>query len=277
MENNYNNYQLLGIIGNPLRQSLSPILHNYWMKRYDINGVYIPICLENISKINTALKSLNFKGLNVTIPFKKKIIPHLDFVDKDAKNLEAVNTIVNIKGKLKGYNTDLYGFSIGLEKAKKWNPEDPVVILGAGGASEAAIAGVLKLGATKIFIMNRTPSKILKLTRKYENVKKADWLCTRTIKSAGLFINTTSLGMRGYSEIPIKQDVFNKNVVIYDIVYNPLETKLIKLAQQSNLSFIQGMDMFVNQAAKSFSLWFGKNPSISSQTIKLIKNNLFKK
>ena len=277
MENNYNNYQLLGIIGNPLRQSLSPILHNYWMKRYDINGVYIPICLENISKINTALKSLNFKGLNVTIPFKKKIIPHLDFVDKDAKNLEAVNTIVNIKGKLKGYNTDLYGFSIGLEKAKKWNPEDPVVILGAGGASEAAIAGVLKLGATKIFIMNRTPSKILKLTRKYENVKKADWLCARTIKSAGLFINTTSLGMRGYSEIPIKQDVFNKNVVIYDIVYNPLETKLIKLAQQSNLSFIQGMDMFVNQAAKSFSLWFGKNPSISRQTIKLIKNNLFKK
>ena len=277
MENNYNNYQLLGIIGNPLRQSLSPILHNYWMKRYDINGVYIPICLENISKINTALKSLNFKGLNVTIPFKKKIIPHLDFVDKDAKNLEAVNTIVNIKGKLKGYNTDLYGFSIGLEKAKKWNPEDPVVILGAGGASEAAIAGVLKLGATKIFIMNRTPSKILKLTRKYENVKKADWLCTRTIKSAGLFINTTSLGMRGYSEIPIKKDVFNKNVVIYDIVYNPLETKLIKLAQQSNLSFIQGMDMFVNQAAKSFSLWFGETPSISSQAKKLIKNNLFKK
>ena len=277
MENNYNNYQLLGIIGNPLRQSLSPILHNYWMKRYDINGVYIPICLENISKINTALKSLNFKGLNVTIPFKKKIIPHLDFVDKDAKNLEAVNTIVNIKGKLKGYNTDLYGFSIGLEKAKKWNPEDPVVILGAGGASEAAIAGVLKLGATKIFIMNRTPSKILKLTKKYKNVKKADWLCPKTIKSAGLFINTTSLGMRGDSEIPIKKDVFNKNVVIYDIVYNPLETKLIKLAKQSNLSFIQGMDMFVNQAAKSFSLWFGKNPSISSHTKQLIKNNLFKK
>ena len=129
--------RIIGILGNPLRQSMSPFLHNYWIKQNKLQYYYCKFQLENLKDINKAIVKLNIKGLNVTIPFKKKILKYLDNVDGVAASLKAVNTINNNNGKLEGYNTDVKGFLKGLNKFKKININKPALILGAGGASEA--------------------------------------------------------------------------------------------------------------------------------------------
>ena len=201
---NDNNKKLTGILGYPLKQSLSPILQNYWINKYNINSYYAPFAIKDIKNIDKAIRILNVRGLNVTIPYKKKIIEYLDVLDKKAEKLEAVNTILNTNGILKGYNTDVYGFEKGISILKKWNKKKPVVVLGAGGAAESIVYSLVTRACQNIYVMNRTYAKAKMLENKYKNVYSAKWLSYDIINEASLLVNTTSLGMIGYPKLPLK-------------------------------------------------------------------------
>ena len=174
---------ILGIIGNPLKQSMSPILHNYWLKKYGLEGSYCKFQLKKIDNIKAAVRGLNIKGLNITIPYKKRIINQVDKIDKIAKTLQAVNTINNRGGILEGYNTDVEGFIIGIKKLSSINTQIPAIVLGAGGAAEAVVYGLRLIGVKKVFIMNRTKSKAQRIANKYQEVEVKKWLDYKYINS----------------------------------------------------------------------------------------------
>ena len=272
---NNENFKAVGIIGKPLKQSLSPYLHNYWIKKYGLASYYLPLPLDNINHLNVALKRLNFLGLNITIPYKKSIINQLDTIDVSAKEIRAVNTLVCVNKKLKGFNTDIIGFRKGLLK-KKWNRKRPVIIFGAGGAAEA-ILYFLKLENIKdITVINRTKKRAKEIAKKYKNLRLSSDF-ELDIKEAGLIINTSSLGMIGYPELKIELNKINKEAIVYDIVYNPINTHLIKEAKKQKLEFVTGLDMFVEQARASFEIWFKIKPDINISLINKIKKEISKR
>ncbi|OUU62790.1 MAG: shikimate dehydrogenase [Alphaproteobacteria bacterium TMED62] len=269
---NNESFRALGIIGNPLKQSLSPYLHNYWIRQYKISSYYLPLSIKRITHIKRSLKTLNFLGLNVTIPYKKKIIQQLDSIDKSAKVINAVNTLLYKNNNIKGYNTDIIGFKKGLIN-KKWDKERPVIIFGAGGAAEAIVYFLKSENIKDITIINRTKNNAEKIIKRYESIKfkhKAE----EYIKEAGLIINTTSLGMIGYPDLNLKLNKVNKEAIIYDIVYNPVNTNLIKEAKKNKLTTITGLEMFIEQARESFSIWFNIQPKVNDKLITNIKRSI---
>ena len=274
MRNYFSQESLTGVIGYPLKQSLSPLLHNYWIKKNEIQSYYKAFEIKNLKHINKAIRALNIKGLNVTIPYKKKIIKYLDEVDTTANKLEAVNTIKNINGILKGYNTDVKGFNKGLDKFQQFDKNRPIVVFGAGGAASSIIYSLVKGKFKDIRVMNRTLTKAKKFEDKYRNVKSAKWLSYNIINESGLIINTTSLGMIGYPKLPIKLDNTYNQLKVYDIVYNPLKTQLIKDAKKQNLEYVDGLTMFLGQAEESFRIWYNKKPKIDKTLLQLIKKKI---
>ncbi len=268
-------FKAVGIIGKPLTQSLSPYLHNYWIKKYGLSSYYLPLPIENINCLKVAIKKLNFLGLNITIPYKKSIINQLDIIDVSARNIRAVNTLVCTNNKLKGFNTDIIGFKKGLLK-KKWNKKRPVIVFGAGGAAEAVLY-FLKLEKIKdITVINRTKKRTKEIEKKYKNIKvSSDFKVD--IKEAGLIINTSSLGMIGYPELKIELNNINKEAIIYDIVYNPINTNLIIEAKKQKLEFVTGLDMFLEQARASFDIWFKIKPDINISLVNNIKKKISKR
>ena len=274
MRNYFSQESLTGVIGYPLKQSLSPLLHNYWIKKNEIQSYYKAFEIKNLKHINKAIRALNIKGLNVTIPYKKKIIKYLDEVDTTANKLEAVNTIKNINGILKGYNTDVKGFNKGLDKFQQFDKNRPIVVFGAGGAASSIIYSLVKGKFKDIRVMNRTLTKAKKFEDKYRNVKSAKWLSYNIINESGLIINTTSLGMIGYPKLPIKLDNTYNQLKVYDIVYNPLKTQLIKDAKKQNLEYVDGLTMFLGQAEESFRIWYNKKPKIDKTLLQLIQKKI---
>ncbi len=272
-----NNYSTLGVLGYPLKQSLSPFLHNYWLKHYKLEYSYCKFELKDISEINLSIKRLKIKGLNVTIPYKKNIISYLDKVDKTASFLKAVNTVKNNNGILEGYNTDVKGFVNGLKKFRNLNTKRPAVVIGAGGASQAIVYSLVKEGFKKIFLMNRTRKKAEQLSENYQEVSSINWMEKDVINNAEIIVNTTSLGMTGYQNLIIPLTDVSKETKIYDIVYNPENTELIKEAKKNKLEYITGLTMFLGQAQESFKIWFNIKPTVSCLLLKKIKNEIQKK
>ena len=272
---NNENFKPVGIIGKPLKHSLSPYLHNYWIKKYKLSSYYLPLPIDNVNHLKVAIKKLNFLGLNITIPYKKSIINQLDTIDKSAREIKAVNTLIFTNSKLKGFNTDITGFKKGLIK-KRWNKERPVIVFGAGGAAKA-ILYFLKLEKIKdITIVNRTKKKVREIAKEYKNIRySSDFKLD--IKEAGLIINTSSLGMMGYPKLKIALNKINKEAIIYDIVYNPINTYLINEAKKQNLEFVTGLDMFLEQARASFEIWFKIKPEINISLINNIKKKISNK
>ena len=272
---NNETFRAVGIIGKPIRQSLSPYLHNYWINKYGLSSYYLPLPIDNINNLKGAIKKLNFLGLNITIPYKKSIINQLDTVDVSARKIEAVNTLICINNKLKGFNTDIIGFKKGLIK-KKWNRKRPVIIFGAGGAAEAVLCFLKSENIKNITVINRTKRRAKEIAKKYKSIKfSSDFKLD--IKEAGLIINTSSLGMIGYPKLDIKLNKINKEAVIYDIVYNPINTHLISEAKKQKLEFVTGLDMFIEQARASFEIWFKIKPDINASLINNIKRRISKK
>ena len=269
---NNETFKAIGIIGMPLKQSLSPYLHNYWINKYNLSSYYLPLPINNINNLRVAIKKLNFLGLNITIPYKKSIINQLDLIDVSARKIEAVNTLVCTNNKIKGFNTDIIGFKKGLLK-KKWNKKRPVIIFGAGGATEAILYFLKTENIKDITVVNRTKKRAKKLAKKYKNLRTTSNF-KLDIKEAGLIINTSSLGMIGYPELKIKLNKVNKETIIYDIVYNPINTYLISEAKRQKLEFVTGLDMFVEQARASFEIWFKIKPDINVSLINAIKRKI---
>ena len=272
---NNETFKAVGIIGKPLKQSLSPYLHNYWINKYGLSSYYLPLPIDNISHIKIAIKKLNFLGLNITIPYKKSIIGQLDLIDVGARKIEAINTLVCKNNKLKGFNTDIIGFKKGLLR-KKWNKERPVIIFGAGGAAEAILYFLKSENIKDITIVNRTKKRARELVKKYKNIKFSSNF-NLDIEEAGLIVNTSSLGMIGYPKLKIKLNKINKEVIIYDIVYNPINTHLISQAKKQKLEFVTGLDMFIEQARTSFEIWFNFKPEINISLLNNIKKKISKK
>ena len=270
-------YSTLGILGNPLKQSMSPEVHNYWLSKNHIKYNYCKFEIDKIKDIGCAIRKLKIKGLNVTIPFKKEIIKYLDDVDSNALKLQAVNTIDNKNGALRGYNTDIKGFTIGLNSFKSLNKKKHAVVLGAGGASEAVIQSLLDYGIKEIFLMNRTKTKAEKLAEKYRQVDAKNWINKDYINEAGIIVNSTCLGMIGYPTLPLSLKHTTKNTKVYDIVYNPQETTFIREAKINKLEYTTGLSMFFGQAQESFKIWFKIRPVIDNYITSKIKKKLKRK
>ena len=263
-----------GIIGYPLSHTLSPSMHNFIYQKLGIDVEYKKweISPNNLKSHIEKINNENFIGANITVPYKEKIVPLLDEIRNEAKFTGAVNTIVKNNNKLIGYNTDVYGIEQTLDIKLKNDVINNAVIFGAGGAAKAAFFVLLQRGLNNLTIVNRTKSNALKMISKFNNVNCDQTIITLNEKSqiksaclsADLIINTTILGMKnsGYEDIsPIDSTFIDSNSVIFDMVYNPTKTLLIKIALERNATIIEGLNMLVYQAIKSIELWTGIRPS----------------
>ena len=263
-----------GIIGYPLSHTLSPSMHNFIYQKLGIDVEYKKweISPNNLKSHIEKINNENFIGANITVPYKEKIVPLLDEIRNEAKFTGAVNTIVKNNNKLIGYNTDVYGIEQTLDIKLKNDVINNAVIFGAGGAAKAAFFVLLQRGLNNLTIVNRTKSNALKMISKFNNVNCDQTIITLNEKSqiksaclsADLIINTTILGMKnsGYEDIsPIDSTFIDSNSVIFDMVYNPTKTPLIKIALERNANIIEGLNMLVYQALKSIELWTGIRPS----------------
>lgn len=263
-----------GIIGYPLSHTLSPSMHNFIYQKLGIDVEYKKweISPNNLKSHIEKINNENFIGANITVPYKEKIVPLLDEIRNEAKFTGAVNTIVKNNNKLIGYNTDVYGIEQTLDIKLKNDVINNAVIFGAGGAAKAALFVLLQRGLNNLTIVNRTKSNALKMISKFNNVNCDQTIITLNEKSqiksaclsADLIINTTILGMKnsGYEDIsPIDSTFIDSNSVIFDMVYNPTKTPLIKIALERNANIIEGLNMLVYQALKSIELWTGIRPS----------------
>ena len=263
---------VVGIIGNPIEHTLSPLMHNAAFKYLNLNYIYVPfLVLENaLSNSIIGSKALNIKGLNVTIPYKTEVIKYLDSIDRSAELIGAVNTVKFEDNFAKGFNTDGIGAVKAIEDVSKVKNKN-VIILGAGGAARAVAFQILLEGAGSLTIANRTPENAINiqndLTEKLNaNVKVTDLgkNLEREIFDADILINTTPVGMYpNINQSPlIKSDILHKDIIVNDIVYNPLKTRLLKEAEKKGARTISGFKMLIYQGMESFKIWTGVYPPI---------------
>ena len=246
--------RLYGVTGYPIGHSLSPIMHNRAFSASGLNAVYLAFETRDIEGCLKGMKALGIKGMSVTIPHKSAVIPLLDEVDGLAKRIHAVNTIVNDDGRLVGYNTDAVGALKAL-KEKIELPGKTCIIIGAGGAARA-IGFILKENGVELEVANRSSErgKALSLSLAcpfipLSEIEKA---------TADLLINTTPVGMSPQKDrCPIPEQILKKGMVVMDIIYNPLETKLLKRARDRGCLTINGLSMFIHQGTEQFRLWTG--------------------
>ena len=260
--------KLYCLIGHPISKSLSPIIHNNFFKLNNLNSIYLAFDIDEGEIKNTihALKAINVQGFNVTIPYKIKIMNYLDEISKEAKLIGAVNTVKNENGKLIGYNTDGLGFLKSLEDKNIDIKNKNVLVIGAGGAANAICTSLALAGINKIYINNRNIDKAKKLAKKLKiqfpnlNVNYGDLSLNNVFKEEiHMVINCTSVGMYpNIDEIPILLNGFSKDLIVYDIVYKPNKTKLLKIAEDNGYTTIGGLSMLINQGLYSEKIWLDK-------------------
>ncbi len=267
-----------GVIGYPIEHSLSPIIHNFWLKKFNIKGSYERILVkpEELGKKIKWLKKEGFAGVNVTVPHKEKVIDYMDEVTEQAEAIGAVNTVIFKKdGKILGENTDKFGFWFSLQSNgyEEYAEGGKAVVIGAGGAARSVVVNLEE--KKKIVLINRNKERAERLKDDFgkifgmKNIEVAEWENMPELMSgANIVVNTTSLGMKGQPPLEIDFAGLPKNALIYDIVYNPLETPLIKVAKKRGYRTLGGLDMLIGQAIPAFTEWFGKNPGTISPELK---------
>ena len=260
--------KVCGIIGDPIEHSMSPVMHNAVFQVLGLDYVYLPFHVrrEELPGAIAGIRALNVVGLNVTIPHKEAVILLLDKLEPLAEKMGAVNTIVNEGGLLTGHNTDAPGFMQAL-RAKGIDPEGKsILILGAGGASKG-ISFILAEAGANLVILNRTVTRAEELAsqiaqyyhRRPEALTLSEENLARGLDGADILVNTTSVGMVPYvNQTPMPANLLNPNLVVCDIVYNPLETRLLKEAKAAGARTIDGLDMLVWQGALAFEKWTGQ-------------------
>ena len=259
------------VIGNPIEHSLSPRLHNYWIKKNNIDGVYEKKKLnENeIKNLTLQIKEKKIHGLNVTIPFKKKIIPFLDVLSEEAQTTQSVNTIYLENNKIIGNNTDIEGFENSLKNQNHLVTNKKVFIIGAGGVVPSVIFALKKMNVEQIFLSNRTKSKSESLKELFEDLNILDW---GEMPSFDVVINATSLGLNKDDRIGLDFSKVGKNKLFYDIIYNPSKTHFLKLGEQTGNKIENGKMMFIYQAQKSFEKWHNITPEINQEVVDLLND-----
>ena len=270
------------VIGNPVAHSLSPLLHNYWFKKYKIEAEYTMLEIEeaDIKSVLGKIKSREISGLNVTLPFKKKIIPYLDKIVNEAKDTNSVNTVFLDENKnLTGENTDVFGFQAGYLKEIVGTDKKSfkALVIGAGGVAPSAILALKKCNINNISISNRTSDKALFLNKQFPTINIVEWknLINETDKF-DIIINATSLGLKKGNEFEMLIDKTKPNLIYIDTIYNPFQTKMIKHLKTKNIKTYNGLNMFLYQGQKSFYIWNKINPEIDDKLVKILENKIKK-
>ena len=257
------------VIGNPIEHSLSPLLHNFWIKKHNINALYEKQLLEknDVEKILSDVRASKLHGINVTVPFKNIVIPFLDQLSDTAQKTQSVNTIFKKENKLVGDNTDVYGFSEAI-RLTNFNPANKkVLILGAGGVVPSVLLALKNMGVDQITLSNRTKEKAINLKKNFPFLGVIDW--GETIKS-DLVINATSVGIKQNEEIKLDYNKLDGKL-FYDVIYNPPKTKFLENAKNFGKKTENGKNMFIYQAMKAFQTWHSIKPEINEEVRNLIK------
>ena len=257
------------VIGNPIDHSLSPELHNYWIKQNKINAIYDKKKLNNneLAKLVLDIKKGNINGVNITVPFKNQIIPFLDELSDDAKKTQSVNTIHLKDEKVIGHNTDIEGFEQAIKKINFNFNNKKIFILGAGGVVPSIIYASMKMKSSEIFVSNRTKVKAEKIKDIFDNINLIDW---GEIPNFDVIINATSVGLKQYDKLNLDFTKIEENKLFYDLIYNPSETSFLNIGKNLGNQYENGKLMFIYQAFSAFKLWHGFEPKINDEVIKLL-------
>lgn len=273
--------QKAGVIGWPVAHSRSPLIHNHWMAQHKIDAVYDLCPIDPAVDFRLALEGLarqGYVGANVTIPHKENAFRAMDSLSPAAQKLGAVNTISFADGHMHGDNTDGAGFIASLDEAATepdWRHR-PALILGAGGAARAIVAGLADAGVQDIRLTNRTKQKAEALADLAPDIIRVDaWQArTKLAEGCGLLVNTTSLGMAGAAALDMPLHGLAAGALVSDIVYTPLETPLLAAAREAGLTAVDGLGMLMHQAALAFAIWFGVQPEINAGLRNLVLADL---
>ena len=259
------------VIGNPIEHSLSPKLHNYWLKKNNIEAVYDKkkINENDIQEIISEVKNNKIDGINVTVPFKKSVIPFLDELTSLANEAQSVNTIYKDKDKIVGHNTDVGGFELSLKRINYEVKNKKIFILGSGGVVPSIIIALKKMKAFQIILSNTTKKKAEDLKRKFNyDIEILEWGKTPDFD---MVINATSLGLKKNDEIKLDYSKIGANKLFFDVIYNPNLTKFLLKAKQYGHQIENGKMMFIYQAHQAFTIWHKILPNINDETIKLLE------
>ncbi|MFB3148428.1 MAG: shikimate dehydrogenase [Thermodesulfobacteriota bacterium] len=266
---------IYGIFGHPVKHSLSPDMHNSAFNTLGLNSVYVAFDIdpESIEEATRAIRVMGIRGINITIPHKQTIIPYLDEVSPDAKLTGAVNTVKNENGRLLGYNTDVGGFLRAIREDLDFSPEgNTLFLIGAGGAARAVLSAFCMNGGAVVYITDIIKDKALELANQFkanfqnitiETVELDNQnLIEQKFNEADILVNASPAGMDGVGSLDIPLTSLNKNAVVYDLVYKPPDTNLLKEAKQLGHKASGGLSMLLYQGAESFEIWTGENAPV---------------
>jgi shikimate dehydrogenase len=264
-------YKLAGVMGWPVAHSRSPVIHNHWIAEHGLRGAYVllPVQPQHLESALRSLPVLGFAGCNLTIPHKVDAVRLMDRLEPLAARIGAVNTVVvNADGSLTGRNTDAFGFIQSLRDAQTgWRAEDgPAVVVGAGGAARAVIAGLIDAGTPEIRLANRSGAKAHDMAQEFgQSVRAVSWDARHdALDGAALLVNTTNQGMHGEAPLDLRLDCLPVEALVADIIYVPQETPLLTVARYRGNRTVNGLGMLLNQARPAFEAWFGVMPSLSA-------------
>ena len=271
------------VIGNPIKHSLSPKLHNYWIKKNNLNAIYEKEELNknDLKNLILQVKEKEINGVNVTVPFKKEVITYLDRLTLDAEATQSVNTIsLSNENKTVGHNTDIGGFENAI-KETKYNPlGKKILVVGSGGVAPSIIFALYKMKVSSVILTNRTGSKAEHLQNLYNGIvveengqnkiKVVDW---GDIPAFDMVINATSVGLNKGDNLDLDFSKAGKNKFFYDVIYNPKETNFLKTGNDLGSKTVNGKKMFIFQAAEAFKIWHDIQPEINEEVNKLLDND----
>ena len=264
------------VIGNPINHSLSPELQNYWLKKNNINGIYDKqkLDIDDLKDFVLKIKSKEIAGANITVPFKKEIIPFIDKLTPESEGTDSVNTILLNKGETVGYNTDIIGFEKAIKETNYNFVKKKVLILGAGGVVPSIIFALQRMGVKHIMLSNRTKLKAEELRNYYKKknfneniISVVDW---GELPNFDVIINATSVGLKRDQTLDLDFSKIEKGKFFYDVIYNPKETNFLKAGKQLGNQTENGKKMFIYQAAEAFKIWHKVEPEINEEINKLL-------
>ena len=259
------------VIGNPVEHSLSPKLQNYWIKNNKLNAIYgkLETQEKDLAELCANLRDGKLDGFNVTVPFKNKIISYLDILSRNALITQSVNTVSVKEGKLIGDNTDIDGFELSFKKIHYDVSNKTILILGAGGVVPSIIYALKKMNVSKIILSNRTIENAEKLKSIFNEIEIIDW---GNLIEFDVIINATSLGLKQNDKFGINFSDVGQSKLFYDVIYEPFETEFSQAANLPDNKFENGLNMFLYQAQKAFSIWHNIEPTINEDLIKYLRD-----
>jgi shikimate dehydrogenase len=268
------------VIGWPIAHSRSPLIHNYWLRQYGIEGVYTkePVKPEDLEAFLGSFKTRGLQGCNVTVPHKEAAFACAAVRDPSAIAVSAANTLWLENGQLVCANTDTYGFMANLDaSAPEWKKRSgTILVLGAGGSARAVVYGLLQCGMGDIRVFNRSPERAVELANYFGTEVTAHAWATRNehVSEAAVIVNTTTLGMNGAGDPGIDFTRAQASAVAADLVYVPLETEFLKSARVNGLVGVDGLGMLLHQAVPGFEKWFGVRPVVTPELYQIVANDI---